>query len=693
MHNEGEQSTLPTMKTTLLVSWMAACFGLASVSFAQTGPFDPESWPATIKPAQPVHYVLTDAGLTSPGAEWHEAALTIINDGDQTTADFMIAGHTGKKVTGNFLNVADIEFAEWADDEFIDILIQAYGDASLFNADGTPRNFNFLTGTLPELANVVGGQVPVEAKNKRWNWILFRVPNGMRADGSRFVGSIPAGAQGNTVAGGVNGGTIRFETVPGIIVRVVAFGAQGAFGEPADINKFLPAESCDPEPNTNLVGLDLAANTTNHLQVLNGHDHTVTIVDNVGPTGDKRRAVVPDGTFLNFGITDNYLGVPCNDPRAMKICVDFYDDPAFAGMDVRFGPEAYATDATGGIGNYPAEKRQLLAGTGQWVRRSWVVPDVNLKGVNADQFTAGPRFISQNGQVAVSRIEMAALRVGDHPLAGQDPLAACVEDPNICTDLYGSLAELDLGKDIRNGLDVGTSSGDQVMVVEEAGPPNDRRMAVRPAQDDGPAGFGHNLLNFAITEEKLGPSSQPPAHLAICATYYDDPALAGTSFKPEVYQTERNGIQTLGFTPESFFVTLAGSGGWKDAYWEITDMKFNGVNQGPQAAARFTTRDAGAVQAKIAVTSLRYGVIRPCGPLAGVNPLEGCKPVSLGIEAAGTNIKLSWPVTAVGYQVQTTPSLVSPQWTVTNATVEVVNGRNVVTLPTGQGTQFFRVAK
>jgi hypothetical protein len=295
--------------------------------------------------------------------------------------------------------------------------------------------------------------------------------------------------------------------------------------------------------------------------------------------------------------------------------------------------------------------------------------------------------------VAVSRIEMAVLRVGDHPLAGQDPLVACVEDPNICTDLYGSLAELDLGKDIRNGLDVGTSSGDQVMIVEEAGPASDRRMAVRPAQDDGPAGFAHNFLNFAITEEKLGPSSQPPAHLAICLTYYDDPALAGTSFKPEVYQTERNGIQTLGFTPDSFFVTLAGSGGWKDAYWEITDMKFNGVNQGPQAAARFTTRDAGAVQAKIAVTSVRYGVIRPCGPLEGVNPLESCKPVSLGVERAGTNIKLSWPATAVGYQVQTTLSLDNPQWSVTNVTVEVVNERNVVTLPAGQGTQFFRIAK
>lgn len=678
------------MKTKLLLA-CAVLFGITSLSFAATGPFDPESWPATINPNLPVHYVVTDGGLNAPGDAWHQS-LTILTGSDHVTADYAIAGHTGKKATANNLNPADSEYTEWADDEFIDILIQAYGDEALFGAGGAPRNFTFLTGVLPDLAFPNGGQVPVEAKNRRWNWILFRIPNGTRPDGTRFVGSIPANAQGSYAFGGVNGGTIRFEAVPGIIVRVVAFGALGAFGEPTDINKFLPPEACDPEPNTNLAGLDLGAGTTNHLVVLNGHDHTVTVVDNIGPAGDKRRAAVPDSMFLNFGITDNYLGKPCNDPRNMKVCVDFYDDPAFAGLNVRFGPEAYATDSVGGIGFYPAEKRQVLTGSGQWIRRSWTVPAVNLKGVNADQYTAGPRFVSENGQVAVSRIELAVLRVGEHPLAGQDPLAACYEDLNICTDKYGNFAELDLAKGIRDGLDVGSSSGDQVMITEEAGPPNDRRLAVRPAHDDA-TGYQHQYLNLAITDEKLGPSSQPPALLAISVTYYDDPALVGTQIKPDAYKTERNGIETIANTPNSFLVTLGGTGSWRDAYWEITDMKFTGVNQGPQAAARFTTIDAAGVHAKIAVTAVRYGVIRPCGPLAGVNPLEAYKPVTLTCERAGNNLKLSWPAAATGYQVQATPSLADPQWGVINTVIEVVNGRNVVTLPANQGMQFYRVAK
>ncbi len=114
------------------------------------------------------------------------------------------------------------------------------------------------------------------------------------------------------------------------------------------------------------------------------------------------------------------------------MCVDFYDDPSFAGAGVRFGPEAFATDALTRCWLYPAETRHAMEGSGQWVRRSWTGAAVNLRGVNADTYTAGPRFISENGQVAVSRIDLAVLRVGTNALAGQDPLAACVEDPNIC---------------------------------------------------------------------------------------------------------------------------------------------------------------------------------------------------------------------------------------------------------------------
>jgi len=278
------------------VSILLLLTGAARVADAQTGPFDPTAWPPTIDKTKAVHFIATDGALTAPSDSW-SPQLSILSGGDQATEDFAIGGFTGKKVTGSYLNIADPLYEEWADDETIDILVQAYGDAALFNNAGQPRNFNFLTGILPELAFPVGGQVPVEAKNKKWNWILFRIPNGVRSsDGSRLVGSIPANAQGASGKGGVNGGTIRFEGVPNLIVRAVAFGEEGAFGTPEDVNKFAPPETCDPEPNTNLAGMDIAANTSNHMLILPGHDHTSTIVEGVGPAGDKRRAVVPDGT-------------------------------------------------------------------------------------------------------------------------------------------------------------------------------------------------------------------------------------------------------------------------------------------------------------------------------------------------------------------------------------------------------------
>jgi len=668
--------------------------GLLLSSFAlhaQTGPFDTEKWPATIDSKKPVHYVVTDGDFTPPGANWVADELQILSGGDQTTQDITIGGHAGKKVTGSNLNIADKSFTEWADDNVIDILVQAYGDAALLNPQGEPRNFNFLTGTLPELAFPVGGKIPVEAKNKKWNWILFRINNGLRpSDGSHFVGSVPANAQGASASGGVNGGTIRFEGVPNLIVRVVAFGAQGAFGEPEVVNLFAAPESCPPEPQTNLAGIDVHAKTANHMSVMNNGDQTVTFQDGVGPANDKRRAVRPNGNLLNFAVTDNFLGEPCNDPRAVKICVDFYDDPAFAGTQVRFGPEAYATDDKGGIAFYPADKRHDLTGSGKWIRRSWIVPSVSLKGVNVGTLTAGPRFVSENGQVFVSRFDLAVLRAGNHPLAGQDPLSNCYEDPNICTEAYGSYAELDLGKDIKNGLDVGNSGGDQEMIVAEAGPANDRRMAVRAARNDGTPGFAHTYLNFAILNEALGPSSQPNANLAICATYYDDPHLVGANFRPEVYQTDSGGLATLAFTSPSIAVKLEGSGSWRTAYWEIPNMKFLGVNQGPQAAARFVSSD------KIFVTRLRYGVIRPCGPKAGINPVADCKPaLDIGVKitlTADKKVRLAWPAAATGFSVQSTANLTAPQWAAVNAPSTVEGDQNVVVL-SPPATTFYRLSK
>ena len=154
--------------------------------------------------------------------------------------------------------------------------------------------------------------------------------------------------------------------------------------------------------------------------------------------------------------------------------------------------------------------------------------------------------------------------------------------------------------------------------------------------------------------------------------------------------TERNGVQTFGFTPESYYVTLEGSGQWRTAYWEIPDVKFSGVNQGPQAAARFEVSD------KVFFSGVRYGAIRPCGPNANVNPVADCAPPpSPTLRAAWTadkKLRLSWPVSADGFRIESTTSLSSPQWTATEVTPTVEGDQNVVVLaPTG--TTFYRLSR
>ena len=294
---------------------------------------------------------------------------------------------------------------------------------------------------------------------------------------------------GNTNYGGRNGGTIRIQpqnptTWLGLNVHAMAWGEAGAFGDPADVNLFEPvAGGCDPVPVQNLVGIDFNAGLTNNLQVMNDLDQTVTYTTTAGPAGDLRKAVIPVGSYLNFGILNNYLGKACNPNVAMKICVDFYDDPALAGTV--FGPESYAADQFGGscAANVlvPTASLYTLQGTGKWIRKSWTLPGVNLYGVNVAPLTGGPRFVA-SGQVAVSRFEMAALRTSG-PLAGLDPLADCRQDPLVCEDVYGIYAEWIAGT--ANGLDLGNNGADQAYVVETAGPPGDPRTSVRNA--DGAA--------------------------------------------------------------------------------------------------------------------------------------------------------------------------------------------------------------
>ncbi len=214
---------------------------------AANAPFDPEKLPPTIDAKKKVHFVSTDNSFTAPNTNW-SPCLKTLTGGDHTTEPITIGGHTGVQVAGIKFNNADSEFHFWASKHSVDILMQVYGDEAFFDEKGQPQYFNFLTGTLPEpiaVDGVPGGTLPTSIKNGQWNWVLFRIPNGLRhMDGGRLIGTIHPKSRGDSPTAGVsrnsgqNGGTIRMDGLHHLKVRFIAFGEKGAFGEPAQVNIF-----------------------------------------------------------------------------------------------------------------------------------------------------------------------------------------------------------------------------------------------------------------------------------------------------------------------------------------------------------------------------------------------------------------------------------------------------------------------
>jgi len=207
-------------------------------------PFLPETLPPTIDAAKKVHFVSVDNAFAAPNANW-TPNLKILTGADHITESITVGGHTGVRVMGIKFNTADDQYSLWANEHGVDILMQIYGDGAFLNKDGTPTYCNFLTGTLPEPIAVDGGEIPAAAKNQKWNWILFRISNGLRhMDGGRLIGTIHPKAKndpniaGVSVLSGQNGGTIRMDGIHDLKVRFVAFGQKGAFGEPDQINRF-----------------------------------------------------------------------------------------------------------------------------------------------------------------------------------------------------------------------------------------------------------------------------------------------------------------------------------------------------------------------------------------------------------------------------------------------------------------------
>jgi hypothetical protein len=686
------------MKTRLIILELLTLIvvTLLAGAFKSNAQYTNVDWPPTINTNAAVDYAIFDPDFPtfpSTPAGWNNS-VSLSGGGDQAFTLSSLGGLKGDEGTSSFMNLADFNYTQFGTVPVLDVLLQVYGDDSLYNNDGTGKTIMFNEGILGTENKASAGVAPPGGNNQRWNWMLLTITNPVsphveNTTGLRYVGfqasTIPPGA-GN---GGVNGGTLRIEGVPGLAIRAAAIGPAGAFGTSNAINVFLPPPPCPPEPAVNLAYVDINAGITNNLVVLNNTDQTVAYQNSVGPVGDLRKAVQATATYMNFGILSNYLGVTCNAPRPMKVCVEFYDDPALTG--VSFGPLDYAVDSLGNVGTYSGPQ-YTLTGSGKWLKLAFWIPAVNLTGINTGGLTGGPRLTFNGGFPFIDRIELGVVRSGTNVLAGLDPDTSYLLDPKICFTNYGYFVELDLQNGITNGLTTGSSGGDQNMVAELVGPPSDMRLALAPTA-------GNNNIQFAIIPgasslPPLGPTYQDNLDVLMALTYYDDPAMKGARLYPWPYNSLKNGTPFITFPnqltgnnafglPYSYRETLAGSGTWKVAYFELPNVNLAGVNQGPQSVVRFQTDPAtNGVPASgyIHVTRVRYDVYRPCGDFQGINMFQ-----HVGIAKTNPAVSVGWRGQAT---LQSATSLTGTWSDVVSVTNTVPN--NYVP-PTALPAQFFRL--
>ena len=131
-----------------------------------------------------------------------------------------------------------------------------------------------------------------------------------------------------------------------------------------------------------------------------------------------------------------------------------------------------------------------------------------------------------------------------------------------------------------------------------------------------------------------------------------------------------------------------------DAYGTVTSVQFlrNGVPLGSDATApyQFTWNNPpGGIHTLTAVATDNLGATKTSTPVTlAIVPV-----VTLTARSLATNlVELTWPASATGYHVETTPSLLEPVvWVLLNAPVEEANGQFRVLVDVTELERYFRL--
>ncbi|HWW00693.1 MAG TPA: Calx-beta domain-containing protein [Candidatus Acidoferrum sp.] len=185
-------------------------------------------------------------------------------------------------------------------------------------------------------------------------------------------------------------------------------------------------------------------------------------------------------------------------------------------------------------------------------------------------------------------------------------------------------------------------------------------LAVSLAGVPNPVLSGNNLT-YTITVTNLGPA---------------------TATSVSVTDTLPPGVNFISATPPGY--ALIGS--------QVTFANLGDLGSGGQLAATIVVRPAVGGTLTNSVTTAS-GIPDPLKVNNSASIKTVVIPVVVTLTQSGANLIISWPSDAVGYYLETTTSLQPPAvWTpVTSPQPIGVGGQQTVTLPLGNGTQFYRV--
>ena len=634
------------------------------------GPFSPTNWPGSLPTGTDglVDYCVLDPNANfTPPPGWNDVlSLNLTTDHGPAvlgTYDYQQINSQG------YLSVQDPNWKNFENEPVIDILVQVY-----------------VPNTPPATGDILEGQVgtpntlydapfypPANLDNEQWNWYLFEITNRIDQFSNRTVGdtSFPPTSGGGY--GGVNNGTLRFDSqFPYWAFRAIAFGPQGAFGTTNQVDQIPAPAYCPPEADENLAWVDFNQGQTNYLEVINnaGLGETYVMQSGVGPADDLRTAIQTTGCLMNFGILSNYLGYPCNPPLNMEVGIEFYDDPNLTGTII--SPYQYATDPAGDVTSYTGLTYTTL-GTGKWLKLAFTIPAVDVAGVGTSPLTGGPTMEFSSLSPWIDRVELGVYQTGTNALAGQTPDPNYQLDPLVGQTNYGYYAEWNPSAGIIDNL--GTAG----FPVSYAGPTNNPLICEVPDLISA----ANYRIQFGLSNAVFGSYQQGNVDLVMSLTYYDDPALAGASFALSEYFTWLVGGTTpdpvLPGLPYGAATVLQGTGTWTNSTFELPNVSLYGV-YGSTAGNGVVIWEA---TTNVRVSAAQLNAIRPAGPFEGIDYLQ-----TLEATTAATNMSLIWRGTA---DVQATTNLLRP-WTDLIAVTNTLTNTYMPPINTTTPAEFFRLS-